>query len=311
MYYSRYVATKLNVWRHHGSESLKHILVKWGIKLQEAKQPYRYMYDDLKKKLLAKLQQPEEFSERLGKMVVYDSFTRQNSEMESICAADLVRSVDGILEDDQFLEHSNTKSSLGNRKGDDDYPISAANEAVDPVVYEKSLNNRWNQNFADALSVLSGLDNRFFERGLKLTIERQREIVDMGTRLVEKRQIAFNGFLRWAEIQQKNNFTNPVALSKLALFIVNALRERFPNRPKCPFILSSLCSIRDCFVVVGVATSNRMGTIVKNSFGSSFSNARDIVKARTKHMGFETWVIEVQKEDLKRFIEEVHRQICL
>jgi len=311
MYYSRYVATKLNVWRHHGSDSLKHMLVKWGIKLREAKQPYRYMFDDLKRKLITKLEEPDAFSDRLGKMVVYDSFTRQNAEMESICAADLVRSVDGILEDDQFLEHSNAKSILNNRKYDEDFPVSVAMEPVDPEVYERSLNRRWNQNFADAISVLSGLDNRFFERGLKLTIERQQEIVDMGTRLVEKRQIAYNGFIRWAEIQQKNNFTNPVALSKLALFIVNALRERFPNRPKCPFILSSLCSVRDCFVVVGVATSNRMGTIVKNSFGSAFSSAREIVKARTKHMGFETWVIEVQKEDLKRFIEEVHRQICL
>jgi len=311
MYYSRYVATKLNVWRLHGSAALKHLLVKWGIKLKEAQEPFRYMVDELKKKLFAKLHQPEAFSERLGNMLVYESFTRQNAEMESICAADLVRSVDGILEDDQFLEHNKTTRVLQNRNDDEDFPMSAATEAVDPEVYEKSLSTRWNQNFADALCVLSGADKRFFERGIQLTKERQREIVDMGTRLVEKKMIQYNGFMRWAEIHQKNNFTNPVALSKLAMFTVNAFRERYPNRPRSPFILSALCSIRDCFVVVGVATSNRMGMLVKNSFGSSFANARDAVKARTKHMGFETWVIEVQKEDLKRFLEEVLKQMCL
>merc|ERR1719410_1224676 len=233
MFHSRYVAAKLNVWRQHGVGALEQLLARQSLALAEAKQPYKHMPTHLKYKVQDMLQNAEDIDRRLGKEVVYESFTRQRKDQEDSCAADLVRSMDGILEDDTFLELPEAEPNA------DDHPTSAALSAVDAEAYQKALTQRWDLNFSQAFEVFS---NRVtFQRGLDQSIKRQRQIVDMGTRLIEKKMIAWNGCFRWATIRQKNNFTNSVPLSKLALFTLDAMRERFPKRQHAPFILCALC----------------------------------------------------------------------
>eukprot|EP01084_Bolivina_argentea_P192790 330891_1 len=48
MYYSRYVATKLGVWKERGKDNLKYILAKMALPLNEAQQPYNNMKREYK-----------------------------------------------------------------------------------------------------------------------------------------------------------------------------------------------------------------------------------------------------------------------
>jgi hypothetical protein len=51
MYHSRYVATKLEIWKQNGRKRLDTLLAKMGLPLDECKQKYPAMNSELKKKM--------------------------------------------------------------------------------------------------------------------------------------------------------------------------------------------------------------------------------------------------------------------
>merc|ERR1719219_1515067 len=130
----------------------------------------------------------------------------------------------------------------------------------------------------------------------------------MGTRLIEKRMIQSNGHFRQATIEQKNTFTNPVALGKLGLFVVDAHKEHMESMGRkhkyreLPLILASLCDVRNSYMVVGIPQNKRVSTRKGNRFGHAFQEARTKVEARARHSGFETAVIEIQRDDYDKFV---------
>jgi len=308
LYHSSYVAAKLNVWRLHGERALMKLLVQWGIPLQEARQPYKNMMFNFEKKLLSRLENPDLLNALLGPGAIYESFTRQMADMSEVCAADVVRSICGTLNDDDFLELPKREQPMESSRFDD-MPVTAAMAAIDPVDYEEALRKRCNENFTDSLVLISESESSYLKRGLDLAKHGQQNLVKMAIWLIEKNELHNTGVLRYGQIRQKNKFTNPVSLSRLAIFTLDACRERYPNRKVLPFLLCALCDVRDCFVVVGVPANKQMGAVSQNSFGTAFREAREAVDAKANHSGFETTVIEVQKDDLKRFIDEVHRQL--
>lgn len=128
-------------------------------------------------------------------------------------------------------------------------------------------------------------------------------------------------------------FTNPNTLARLALWVVEALRDivagharktlekkrerlrakgRDPSeleavapRPPLPFVLAALDEGRDRFVVVGLVTD----VLQRNRWGMAFQEAAAKCGARTKHDAFDSSVIEVKREDLSKFIEALHLRV--
>lgn len=290
MFHSRYVATKLNVWKANGQERLKNMLAKMAIKLEEARQPYVNISVELRRTLAARVEEHAPDYD-LGDEVCYGSFTRQHGLLEEISAADMVYGLDGLLEDDRLLMA----------------------DSKDPDELENALRRRWDENFTQAVQALSVDHCDLLEKGIKFACNRQKDIVAMGTRLIEKRMITDEAYFRHATIEQKNGFTNPVALAKLGLFVVDAYREHKLTMPKKssykdkPFILASLCDVRNSYIVVGIPQSKRVSSRKGNKFGFAFNEARDKVGARSKHSGFETSVIEVQRDDYVQFRDYLHR----
>ena len=59
-------------------------------------------------------------------------------------------------------------------------------------------------------------------------------------------------------------------------------------------------------MVVGVTCSDQDGDIELNKFGHAFREAANQIKARFKHDGFDSAVMEIDKDDVLRFIESLH-----
>eukprot|EP00497_Spongosphaera_streptacantha_P004776 TRINITY_DN5688_c0_g2_i1.p1 TRINITY_DN5688_c0_g2~~TRINITY_DN5688_c0_g2_i1.p1 ORF type:complete len:193 (-),score=27.66 TRINITY_DN5688_c0_g2_i1:2-541(-) len=167
----------------------------------------------------------------------------------------MVSGLDGLLEDDRLL------------------PV----DSKDPEALERALTKRWDRNFTQTIQALSVDHCDLLENGIKLACSRQKDIVAMGTRLIEKRMIQSNGHFRQATIETKNTFTNPVALGKLGLFVVDAHKEHMESMGRkhkyreLPLILASLCDVRNSYMVVGIPQNKRVSTRKRKSIRSRIS----------------------------------------
>jgi len=288
MYHSRYIATKLGVWRGDGMDQLKNLIVSMGIQLNEAKQPYGNMELALKNNLNKTV---DKFAtdEWLGEEVAFSSFTKQHGLFDAISAADMIRGVDGLLTNDN--------------------PEEKAKVGASPEEYLDYLRNCWVANFSDAISALSTANCCILEKGIKLAIERQKDIVHLGTRLIEKNMLKRGDQFWWAIIDHKCKFTSEVLLARLAAFILDTLRELYSNKKQMPLVLACLCDVTNSYIIVGVPNQKTNGRPKKNPFGVAFQTARDKVEARVRHSGFQSYMIEVQCDDVKKFINQLHYEL--
>jgi len=107
-------------------------------------------------------------------------------------------------------------------------------------------------------------------------------------------------------------FAHPGVLSRLALWLVDALRDRTPGtilsgsrskRKSLPFVVACLNERSGTYIVVGVTAALDFGDTRKNEFGLAFLDAKDRCNARTRHSSFDTSVLEINKDDLNIFLE--------
>ena len=105
-------------------------------------------------------------------------------------------------------------------------------------------------------------------------------------------------------------FLQPLALTKLALFVADALREgiaRLRGEPK-PLLMATPNPEADPpdFLVVAVLGSSRCWRAGgKNGFGNAFARAAAKTGAHIAHDGFDSAVCRVSAADLERFKEQV------
>jgi cell division control protein 45 len=95
--------------------------------------------------------------------------------------------------------------------------------------------------------------------------------------------------------------SQPLALIKLAHLVIDAYQVS-TKRPHKPFVLCSLINSRKTYIVIGIPSPQTLKDVYRNSFGISFKEAAIQSGARFKHDGFEESIIEVQKEDINKFL---------
>ncbi|CCA72372.1 hypothetical protein PIIN_06306 [Serendipita indica DSM 11827] len=107
-------------------------------------------------------------------------------------------------------------------------------------------------------------------------------------------------------------FVHPGNLSRLALWLVEATRDRIDpinvtrtKKKVLPFVLACLDERKGTYLVVGVLAAPEMGDLRKNQFGMAFLEAQSRSNARTRHSTFDTNVVEVDKEDLTSFLTKL------
>lgn len=138
----------------------------------------------------------------------------------------------------------------------------------------------------------------------------QRAVVQQAVSMMEKRSLTLFKHFRYAFIRSSETdeqlFTQPMALRKLAAFLVDVHREngRWAGEKARPLVI--MAERKASYLVVGTTCPQKAGTVTKNRFGACFQLAAQQIQARAKHDGFESSAMEINKEDVHDFIQALH-----
>ncbi|KAJ6500517.1 CDC45-like protein [Mycena sanguinolenta] len=349
MLHSSYVAGKLGIWKERGRKKLTGLLAKMGFSILQTQQPYSHMDMDLKKTLVEKLNEiaPQYGLVELA----YPSFIRCfGYRSQPLSAADAVEGVGALLDVAEGIklevevegarnggewfgggkvwEATNTTRDSSRRKREERENIPPGGQGHGSgAPKSKSIGEGeetdgegdgskdvqwWVKNFWTAFDSLSDIVK--LRHALTLSMTVHRKIIDQGTSIIDKQDIRTMRNHRVVVITQGPHlalFSHPGALSRLALWLVEALRDRLPGtnvsarskRKSLPFVVACLNESTQSYLVVGVMAALDFGDVRKNEFGLAFLDAKERCNARTRHSSFDTSVLEINQEDLKVFLE--------
>lgn len=268
MLHSPYLASRLHVWSENGRKRLHKLLAKMGVSLSQCHQNYTHMDMELKRVLRQRLLKyapmygldglvPPAASGHAGSREGW-GFVRSWGWKACLSATDVGVIIGAILEvgphdpsatwDPRKLSHAN------NANGE-----SGASQS-DPA---NLLPRFWSA--YDALSPTASESPTLLLEALPLAQHLHRAILRTGTSLLSKHQIRHLRAFRIAVVKDGPDvklFTNPGALTKLALWVAEAIRVQERERGDgvkigkkravgTPLVLAGLDEDRGVYVVVG------------------------------------------------------------
>ncbi|WWC73512.1 uncharacterized protein I206_107483 [Kwoniella pini CBS 10737] len=339
MLHSGYVAGRLGIWKEKGRKKLQGLLAKMGFSLQQCQQTWSHMDMDLKRKLPEKL---ESIAPEYGLVELsYPSFTRAYGfQLSSLSAADAVEVISSLLNiavgvrlevdreggkgggewfggTTRWNVNTRESASIAEGKENQDPNKNGEDPALDGTQVEKKKENWGSTNFWIAYDACD--DIALIRRSLPLSMTLHRSIIRAGSALLDKTIIRSLRTFRLAILKEGPDlkiFSHPSTLSRLALWLVDATRDRWAERQSklnnggkvksLPFVVACLNEDKGSYMVVGVTGSPEFGDVRKNKFGLAFQNAAEESGSGAKHDMFDTSVVEVAQEDLQQFIESLH-----
>lgn len=164
--------------------------------------------------------------------------------------------------------------------------------------------------------------------GIRLAMSLQKNIIATAVSLVERKAITSLRHFRYAfitctsqesqgddmaddendESQDTNVFAKPLALSKLAHYLMDMHRanNKWTGEKSRPLILAAEKPRTKTYMVVGYEYPEHAGTMVKNRFGQNFELAAKTMKGTFRFDSFDSNVVEVDGKDVQRFMEQLH-----
>ena len=284
---------------------LKHILVSFS--LPQTQQTYAHMDMDLKRTLVDKL---NEVAPEYGLVELsYPSFMRcYGYRTQPLSAADAVEAINTLLDVAKGvrmeIEIEGTRNggewfgrgrvwegdrpAVGKKRDEElsqDKETQGLDDSSDPSQEERW----WIQNFwaaYDAVSRYVRFNPTYFDseliftrvnqlqEALKLSMSLHRSIIQQGTSIIDKQDIRRMRNHRVVVLSQGPNlelFSHPGVLSRLALWLVDALRDRIPGanvsarskKESLPFVVACLNEKTQTYIVVGVMAALDFGEVRK------------------------------------------------
>ncbi|KAK8813177.1 hypothetical protein WA158_002769 [Blastocystis sp. Blastoise] len=279
-YYSSYVASKLGTWNSQGASELYSLFAKMGIPLKKCKEQFTFFNKKSKNDLYYLLS--SNLEDYGFDNFYYHSYCRRYDYKMLLCASDIVYCISALLE------------------------MRSLNK--DDSSWELNWNNAY-----DAL--LCKTNESILTKGIHYAQIQQESIVRFGISIIEKRLIHISEHFRYAIVnditeEDVEMFTKPLILNRLTSFIINVFKNqgKWTGRSALPFILCILNSNTNTYTVLGVPCS-QWGETKLNQFTHFFKLAIDSIKPRNKLDSFSGTIIEIYKDDLLYFIDELHTQL--
>lgn len=337
MFHSSYVASKLGIWKERGRKRLTGLLAKMGFSIPQTQQPYSHMDTDLKQQLRSKL---DAIAPEYGMVELsYPSFVRHYGfRARPLSAADAVEALSALLDVASGIrleieiegtrgggewfgggrvwavgDRERWRDERGGAPGDGSAGApggdNASNQSGEMTDGEKAEVQWWVRNFWSAFDALDDVSR--IQDALPLAMTLHRAIIRQGTSIIDKQDIKSLRTHRLVTLAQGPDlalFAHPGVLSRLAMWLVDALRDRMPGqgrrkRKSLPFVVACLREATDSYIIVGVTGALEFGDVRKNEFGLAFLEARERCNARARHGTFDTSVLEVSKADYMVFLE--------
>jgi hypothetical protein len=173
--------------------------------------------------------------------------------------------------------------------------------------------------------------------GIRLALSLQRTIISTAVSLVDRNAITRLNHFRYAYLhctshgshssggtsstttnvptsrgeekeEASHVFSKPLALTKLAHFLMDMHREngKWVGAKSRPLVLMAEKPQTKTYMVVGYEYPEKAGTVVRNRFGQNFELAAQTMKGTFQFDTFESNVVEVDGNDVQRFIEQLH-----
>lgn len=262
MLHSPYLFSKLRIWSESGLKRLHKLLAKMGVSLVQCKQSYTHMDMMLKKELRSKLLKyaslynlddmvPAAETDGRDRAGAKDGwgFVRSWGWRATLSAQDVGVVIGALLEVGRNTPtvHGESNQSFSQvLDSEDDNGLAETQE--------------WVSRFWEAYDALENIDA--LKAGLPTAQYLHRAIFRTGTSLIGKKQIKHLNAFRMCVIKDGPDvplFTHPAALTKLALWIGEALAEQErDDKGKLshggrgtPLVVASLNEKRGVYVVVG------------------------------------------------------------
>ena len=258
MLHSPYLSARLHIWSEVGRKRLHKLLAKMGFSLSQSKQSYTHMDMELKKGLrkslltyapmygLDGLVPPAANS---GRGREGWGFVRSWGWKATLSAIDVGVIVGAVLEVGKAGTGTASVSSLG--AGMTSEQVAHADE--DGL----AEGAEWVNRFWEAYDALGDVET--LKHALPTAQHLHRAILRTGTSLLEKKQIRHLRAFRMAVVKEGPDvqlFTHPAALTKLALWVGEAIAEQEREKKGrggkgTPLVLAGLNESRGVYVVVG------------------------------------------------------------
>ncbi|KAI9882364.1 MAG: hypothetical protein M1823_005887 [Watsoniomyces obsoletus] len=262
MLHSPYLSARLHIWSDAGRKRLHKLLAKMGVSLTQCKQSYTHMDMDLKRGLRARLRKyapvygldglvPPEASAARGREGW--GFVRNWGFKACLSSADVGVIIGAILEVGKGVVMSSGQERMDRARGEDVEPVD---------VDGRGEGEEWVGRFWQAYDALENIDA--LKSALPTAMHLHRAILRTGTALLEKKQIRHLRAFRMAVVKEGPDvslFTHPAALTKLALWLGQAIVEQERERKGgmilgkggrgTPLVVAGLNERRGVYVVVG------------------------------------------------------------
>ncbi|KAL9488758.1 hypothetical protein ACSS6W_001035 [Trichoderma asperelloides] len=294
MLHSPYLFSRLKTWSESGIKRLHKLLAKMGVSLAQCKQSYTHMDMVLKRELRAKLLKygslynldemvPSVDTDGKDRAGAKDGwgFVRSWGWRATLSAQDVGVVIGALLEvgkHAQALEAANPGPSQVTREMEDESELAAQGE-------------EWISRFWEAYDALEDIDA--LKAGLPTAQFLHRAIYRTGTSLINKKQIKHLRAFRMCVVKDGPDvalFTHPAALTKLALWIGEALAEQEKESQGklshggrgTPLVVASLNEKRGVYIVVGTGGGGGPDTVFVNRATKQERQANKDVKAKKK-----------------------------
>ncbi|CBX94426.1 hypothetical protein IAQ61_009863, partial [Plenodomus lingam] len=259
MLHSPYLSAKLHIWSDAGQKRLAKLLAKMGVSLTECKQRYTHMDMELKRGLRERLLK---FAPQYGLdgLVPPSSSTGDHKDgwgfvrcwgwKACLSAIDASVILGAILEVGDVKALSSSSYPPPDSTADSQPATTISQDEQDAA--HAAITRR----FWTAYDALSSID--LLTTHIPTAQHLHRAILRTGTQLIEKRQIRHLRAFRIAVVKEGPDvhlFTHPGALTKLALWIAEAVVELNGSKPAnkgAELVMAGLDDARGLYVVVGL-----------------------------------------------------------
>ncbi|KAF2036674.1 CDC45-like protein [Setomelanomma holmii] len=296
MLHSPYLSAKLHIWSDAGQKRLAKLLAKMGVSLSECKQRYTHMDMDLKRGLRERLLKfaPQYGLDglvppppRSGDMKDGWGFVRCWGWKACLSAIDAGVILGAILEvgDAKDLSQSALDSS-NHIIATQDHASEITSTQEEQSAAQEHITSR----FWTAYDALNSID--LLTQHIATAQHLHRAILRTGTQLIEKKQIRHLRAFRMAVVKEGPDvtlFTHPGALTKLALWIAEAIVELNGTKGKnrgSELVMAGLDESRGLYVVVGLggggATESAKERLIKRTAREKAREEKRTAKLRDK-----------------------------
>ncbi|KAI8935098.1 hypothetical protein NX059_007693 [Plenodomus lindquistii] len=264
MLHSPYLSAKLHIWSDAGQKRLAKLLAKMGVSLTECKQRYTHMDMELKRGLRERLLK---FAPQYGLdgLVPPSSSTGDHKDgwgfvrcwgwkacLSAIDASVILGAILEVGDVKPLSSHQNQPSYLP--------PSNTPSSEITTQAQQDAAQEAITSRFWTAYDALSSID--LLTQHIPTAQHLHRAILRTGTQLIEKRQIRHLRAFRMAVVKEGPDvqlFTHPGALTKLALWIAEAVVElngtktgRAGGSKGSELVMAGLDDARGLYVVVGL-----------------------------------------------------------